>query len=67
MNTMIASSFKITDKLIKFCDVCSLRCSSMGNRCVSSCRCWCWSECGVLCSFLKFVSDASGGHMMETY
>ena len=21
----------------------------------------------VICSFLKFVSDASGGHMMETY
>ena len=26
-----------------------------------------YSECGVICSLLMFVSDASGDHMVETY
>ena len=29
----------------------------------------CYSDCGVsaICSLLMFVSDGSGGHMVETY
>ena len=50
----------------------------MGRVCVSSCR-WCVfvsvvhpaailsAEFCVICSLLKFVSDASGDHIVETY
>ena len=50
----------------------------MGNVCVSSCRCCVFVSvvhpvailsavfC-VICSFLMFMSDASGDHMVETY
>ena len=50
----------------------------MGSVCVSSCTC-CVFVSGVhlvailsvvfcvICSLLKFVSDASGDHMVETY
>ena len=31
------------------------------------CASICYSECGVLCILLMFVSNVSGGHIVETY
>ena len=60
------------------CDACSWRCSFMGRVCVSSCRCCVFvsvvhpvailnAVICVICSFLMFVSDASGDHIVDTF
>ena len=60
------------------CDVCSWRCSFMGNLCVSSCRCFVLVSVvhpvailsAVFCvirSLFKFVFDASGDHIVKRY
>ena len=60
------------------CNACSWRCSFLGSVYVSSCRCCVVASVvrpfailsAVFCvifSLLKFVSDASGNRMVETY
>ena len=60
------------------CDACSWLCSFMSSMCVSSCRCSVLVSVvhaveilstvfSVIHSLLKFVCDASGDHMVETY
>ena len=55
-------------------EACSWRCSFIGSMSVSSCICCgfvfvcvCCVVFCVICSLLKFVSDAIGDHMVETY
>ena len=39
----------------------------MGRVCLCLLSPSCYSECGVICSLLMFVSDARDDHMVETY